>query len=123
MDLHRLAAVAGIALPIMAATWWAGSSYVEFADRLSAVEQGNKELQTFRQRYERDQAVDSIINEKVNKLDKEFHDFKERYEREQANADLISANVTKLSNEVDWLRWHHHFVPQGGDTGRAHIDD
>ena len=122
MDIHRLASIAGIGLPLLAGAFFVGSAYVEFNDRVGALEADNKELQVFKQRYEKDQAIDSIVNDKVNKIDKEFHDFKERYEREQANSDLVSANVARLDNEVDWLRWHHHAVPQGGDTGRAHID-
>ena len=94
-NLERAGAIAGIALPLLAGAWWAGSGYVEFADRLTALEQQAEELHEFRDRYEREQVRDSLVNEQV----------------------------SNLTDEVDWLRWHHHSVPQGGDTGRAHIDD
>ena len=93
-NLEKSSYVVALALPLLAAAWWAGSGYVEFNDRLAALEHELEDLRDLRARYEREQARDSLVNDQVDTL--EAH--------------------------IDWLRFHHHTVPQGGDTGRAHVD-
>ena len=93
-NLEKSSYVVALALPLLAGAWWAGSGYVEFADRLSAIEHELEDL----------------------------HDLRARYEREQAKNDLINEHVEKMEAELDMLRWHHHAVPGGGDTGRGHVD-
>ena len=93
-NLEKSSYVVALALPLLAAAWWAGSGYVEFNDRLAALEHELEDLHDLRARYEREQATDSLVNEKV----------------------------ATLEAHVDWLRFHHHAVPGGGDTGRAHVD-
>ena len=41
---------------------------------------------------------------------------------EQVEDDLVNEAVASLQESVKWLTFHHHSVPQGGDTGRAHVD-
>ena len=78
--LQTAGAVAGIAVPVLAAVWWAGSGYMEFNDRLAALERATAEI----------------------------HELRDRYEREQAKDDLVNDQVEKLAEHVDWLRFHHH---------------
>ena len=93
--LEKAAAVAAIVLPLLVGAWWAGSGYVEFNDRLSALERELIHLHELRDRYEREQTKNALVNEQVDDLEK----------------------------HVDWLRWHHHEIPGGGgDTGRGHVD-
>ena len=93
-NLEKSSYVVALALPLLAAAWWAGSGYVEFNDRLAALERELEDLAALR----------------------------DRYEREQAKNDLINDQVEKMEAELDMLRWHHHAVPGGGDTGRGHVD-
>ena len=92
--LQRTGTVAGIAVPVLAAVWWAGTGYMEFNDRLAALERDISDVRQFRVRYEREQAKD----------------------------DLVNTQVEKLAEQIDWLRFHHHTVPNSGDTGIAHVD-
>ena len=93
-NLEKAGVIAGIALPMLAGAWWAGSGYIEFSDRLTALEQ---------------QTAD-------------FHALELRYEREQTENRLVNERVESLAGHVEELLYHHHSVPQGGDTGRAHVD-
>ena len=84
--LEKAGALAGLALPVLAAAWWAGAGYVEFNDRLAALEDGAADAQAFRLRYEREQTKDALVNDRVE----------------------------KLAQHVDWLRHHHHDRHGGG---------
>ena len=78
--LEKAAAFAGLALPLLAAAWFTGSAYVEFSDRLAALEAAVGDGTEFRQRYEREQVKDSLVNEQV----------------------------SRLAVDVEWLKFHHH---------------
>ena len=78
--LEKAAAIIGIALPLVAGAWWAGAGYIEFNDRLDALEAAHEEDRGFRARYEREQAQDSLVN----------------------------SHVTEILKELEWLKYHHH---------------
>ena len=84
-SLEKAAAIAGLALPLLAAAWWAGSGYVEFNDRLSALERDVNEFSGLRARYEREQAANILVNDQVK----------------------------ALAADVEWLKFHHHH--EGGE--------
>ena len=55
---------------------------------------------------------------RLDKLETQVH----RMVEEQVKDDLVNRDVDELQASVDWLRFHHHTVHEGGDTGRAHVD-
>ena len=93
-QIQKIIAAVGVMIPILGAVWWAGSGYMEFNDRLASLEREASG----------------------------FHDLQLRYEGEQTENRIINERVEKLDKNVEMLLYHHHSVPQGGDTGRAHVD-
>ena len=79
-NLEKIGAVAGIALPLLAGAWWAGAGYIEFSDRLAALEREADDARRFREEYGRQQVKDGLVNEQVK----------------------------DLAGEVEWLKFHHH---------------
>ena len=101
-NLERTGILVGLAVPLLAAAWWAGSGYVEVSDRLAALETATLELTAAR-----DAARDKAQS------------FAREYERAQAENVLINQQVHKLAEEVEWLKFHHH---HDNGEGRAHVD-
>ena len=93
-NLEKTGALAGLVLPLLVGAWWAAAGYVEVSDRLEALEEDMRTMEALRDTYTREQARDSIVNEQV----------------------------ADLSEQVEWMRYHHHSIPDGEDTGRAHVD-
>lgn len=101
-NLERTGIVVGLALPLLAAAWWAGSGYVEVSDRLQALETAVSRIES-----ERDQARVRL------------QEFSRQYERAQAENVLVNQQVHNLATDVEWLKFHHHH--ESGE-GRAHVD-
>ena len=80
LNVHKVSVIVGLLIPLLGATWWAGSGYVEFNDRLALLERDVADLRELRARYEREQAKDALVNEQVN----------------------------KILEDIEWLKYHHH---------------
>jgi len=78
--LETIGISVGIAIPALLIAWWAGSGYVEFKDRLEILEKHAQMHEDFISRYEKSQAKDNLVNERVVEIDK----------------------------DVEWLKYHHH---------------
>ena len=78
--LEKVGIVVGIVAPALAMAWWAGAGYIEFNDRLEALER------------------DAFLDE----------EFRRRYEREQAKDMLVNEQVKSMAEDVEWLKFHHH---------------
>ena len=93
--------MAGLALPVLAGAWFAGSGYVEFNDRLAALERFQAET------------TQSLADGR-----QRAQEFARQYEREQAEDRLVNQQVQELAKEVGWLSFHHH----DEIGGRGHVD-
>lgn len=100
--LEKTGIVVGIALPLLAAAWWAGSGYVEFSDRLKSLEQHA-------------QRMDALADAARSRS----QEFTRLYERQQAEDRLVNEQVRQLVKEIEWLKYHHHH--EEGE-GRPHVD-